>query len=530
MKQKFISLAFAGLAYSFGFTQPVIQNQKTIGGSNYDELHSSCVTKDGGLIIAGISYSNKSGEKTQNTRGGSDYWIVKMNRAGKIEWDKTIGGNGDDYCKDVIQTSDGGYAVVGESLSNISVEKSEDSRGFGDYWLVKLDSAGNIQWDKTIGGNNTELIDNLVQTDDGGYILAGSSNSDISGEKTDYCRGNLDIWVVKLDKRGNKVWDKTIGGDNYDLASGVLITNDGGLAIAGFSGSGKSGEKSEENRGVQSDYWIIKLDKKGNIQWDKTIGGAVDDYARGIQQTEDGGYMIAGASNSYLSGEKTDNSRGGYDYWVVKLDSKGQVIWDKTIGGNADDSEVWCLEKTSDGGFIFGGKSSSDISGEKTESSRGGFDYWVVKLDESGQVQWDKTLGGFGEDNMLSINEARPNYYVVGGFSWSDISGDKTGQTRGLADYWVVLLHDQEVAGTTSASTINNVKTSFLAYPNPAKDKLNIKVDGKAVVSLSDQSGKIILTKTIENNAVINLSALAAGLYFVKNNTTGRTQKIAVIK
>jgi hypothetical protein len=282
---------------------------------------------------------------------------------------------------------------------------------------------------------------------------------------------------------------------------------------------------------VQSDYWIIKLDRKGNRQWDKTIGGSVDDYARGIQQTEDGGYMIAGASNSYLSGDKTDNSRGGYDYWVVRLDSKGQFKWDKTIGGNGEDMEVWCLEKTSGAGFIFGGRSSSDISGEKTESNRGGFDYWVVRLDDAGQVLWDKTLGGLNDDLMFSVNEARPNYYVISGLSWSDISGDKTEQTRGSADCWVVLLHEASTAKTASASAVHNsFKTSFLVYPNPAKDKLNVKVYGKADIALSDQSGKIILTRTIENSGIIHVISLSAGMYYLKNVTTGEIQKLIVTK
>ena len=407
------------------FTQAIIQAQKVIGGSKYDELHSIYATKDGGLIAAGSSYSNKSGEKTQNTRGGRDYWVVKMNKTGKIEWDKTIGGNSDDICKAVIQTSDGGYALVGESYSNISVEKSEDSRGASDYWIVKLDSAGNIEWDKTIGGSGTEFIDNLIQTDDGGYILAGSSDSYASGEKTENSRGGLDMWVVKLNEFGKKVWDKTIGGNDYDLNSGVQITRDGGLILAGFSGSNKSGEKSEDNRGVQSDYWIVKLDKRGNIQWDKTIGGSIDDYGRGVQQTDDGGYVIAGNSNSNISGEKTENSRGGYDYWVVKLDSAGHFMRDETIGGNYDEVDVWCLEKTSDGGFIFGGSSYSDISGEKTESSRGASDYWIIKLDNKGKIQWDKTAGGDSYDNLLSIKEVAKGKYALGGYSWSSVSGDK---------------------------------------------------------------------------------------------------------
>jgi hypothetical protein len=151
-----------------------------------------------------------------------------MNKTGKIEWDKTIGGNDNDYCKAVIQTLDAGYLLVGESYSNTSVEKSEDSRGGGDYWIVKLDSLGNIEWDKTIGGSGTELIDNVVQRSNGNYLLSGSSDSYRSGEKSEDSRGGLDMWLVELNKSGKKIWDKTIGGNSYDLASGIIITKDGG--------------------------------------------------------------------------------------------------------------------------------------------------------------------------------------------------------------------------------------------------------------------------------------------------------------
>jgi hypothetical protein len=534
MKQKILFLIVSGITFSYAFAQTVIQTQKVIGGSKYDELHSICVTRDGGLIATGSSYSNKSGEKTQNTRGGADYWIVKMNKAGKIQWDKTIGGNSDDNCKAVIQTSDGGYALVGESYSNISVEKSEDSRGFNDYWIVKLDSAGNIEWDKTIGGNGTELIDNLVQTDDGGYILAGSSDSYASGEKSENTRGNFDMWVVKLNKFGKKVWDKTIGGYDYDLCSGVQITKDGGLILAGFSGSNRSGEKSEDNRGVQSDYWIVKLNRRGNIQWDKTIGGSTDDYCRGVQQTDDGGYIIAGNSNSNISGEKTANSRGGYDYWIVQLNSAGHFLRDKTIGGNNDEIDIWCLEKTSDHGFIFGGSSYSDASGEKTEGNRGASDYWVVKLNRSEKIEWDKTVGGDNYDNLLSIKEIAKGKYAVAGFSWSDISGDKIFSSRGEADYWIVLLTEQqsniEAASIDDNSTITIDKKNFTAYPNPAKEIIHIIADKKTQFVLTDQWGKTVVTKVIENTGSISVAGLSPGLYYLKNSLTGAVQKIAVEK
>ena len=345
--------------------------------------------------------------------------------------------------KSIIETSDGGYALIGESNSPISVEKDEDSRGSADYWFVKLDNKGNVEWNKTIGGTGHNYADNIVQTKDGGYVIMGSSDSFQSFEKSENSHGVFDYWVVRVDKKGNILWDKTLGGDNFEFGSPIELTSDGGMLVGGFSSSNISFEKTENSRG-DYDYWVVKLDKYGHVQWDKTIGGSGGDFCRGIQQTNNGGYVLAGFSNSNISGEKSENSRGGQDYWVVKLNSVGQLLKQKTIGGNADDNDVWNLEKTKDGGFIFGSGSLSGISGEKSEDSRGDYDYWVVKIDRDLNLQWDKTIGGAAYDALFSIREVEENEYVLGGVSWSDVSGDKTGSSRGLADYWIVWLKDRK--------------------------------------------------------------------------------------
>ena len=425
MKHKIIYLSIVTcILWCNALTQPVIKSQKSIGGTNYDQLVAICKTKDGGLIAGGNSLSNKKYEKSQNFRGDQDYWVVKMDSTGKIQWDKTIGGLGYEDFKSVIQTYDGGYALIGESASPISDEKSEDSWGGNDYWLVKLDSMGNIEWDRTIGGSGTEYIDNVAQTKDSGYILAGSSDSPISGYKTENTRGFFDYWVVKVDKRGHKIWDKTIGGNDYEFCSPVLLTNDGSILLGGFSQSNISGEKTEDSRGGY-DIWLVKISAQGKVKWDKTIGGNDFDNAEEIIQTDDGGYFMSGNSSSNISGEKTEDSRGGSDYWIVKTDSKGNKLWDKTFGGSGDDHQNLGgpLEKTSDGGYILGGTSNSYISGEKTEDSRGDYDYWVVKVDVNGNKQWDKTIGGTGYDVLASIKETAPNNYKVAGTSYSAYYG-----------------------------------------------------------------------------------------------------------
>jgi hypothetical protein len=538
MKPKFLPVTFLGcIMYANAFAQITITAQKTMGGSGGDYFTSMAPTSDGGLISGGTSWSDISFEKSENGRGNGDYWVMKTDKDGKIQWDKTIGGSDNDNLKSVIQTSDGGYALIGESNSNISFEKTENSRGQHDFWLVKLDGTGNIQWDKTIGGSGTEYIDHIEQTKDGGYILAGSTDSYMSGEKSEDSRGAVDYWVVKLDANGQKVWDKTIGGNSYDWCSPFALTKDGGVIVGGFSISNISGEKTENQRGG-SDYWIVKLDSKGNIEWDKTIGGSADEWCHGLYQTTNGDYVIGGSSASGISGEKTAYNRGGVDYWVVKIDKKRNIQWDKTIGGNADD---WCnsMIPTKAGGTAIFGGSLSSASGDKSEYSRGGADFWLVNLDHKGKLLWEKTVGGYYDDWGDAVVETEKNVFWIGGLSYSPIGADKTEFARDNGDYWIVKLNDDKHSSPKD-STSKNVYSqliqrnlndpAFTVYPNPVKNQLNIYTGSKAFLSLTDQSGKLILTKTIDGKGLVDCNKLPAGVYILKNNTTGETQKIMVSK
>ncbi len=429
-------IVLTGISYTTAFTQPVIRTQKAIGGNDLDFFTSMALTKDGGRIAGGYSISNISGQKTENRRGAFDYWIVKLDSTNKIEWDKTIGGNDIDILTALQQTQDGGYILGGYSFSNASGEKTQNSKGSADYWIVKLDNKGNIEWDKTIGGKSFDNLFSLQQTSDGGYILGGFSFSNKSGDKTQNSRGGTDYWIVKLTGTGNIEWDKTIGGNESDDLSSLQQTKDGGYILGGGSSSNISGEKTENSKGSE-DYWIVKLNSKGNVQWDKTIGGTETDHLNSLQQTTDGGYILGGHSFSNISGDKTENSRGGADYWVIKLGSNKNIQWNKTLGGN-DLDIASSIQQTSDGGYVLGGHSFSNISGEKTENSRGADDYWIVKLGSKGNKQWDKTLGGSNSDECFSIKETSKNNYVAGGFSLSNANGDKTSKSRGDKDYWLV--------------------------------------------------------------------------------------------
>jgi len=281
----------------------------------------------------------------------------------------------------------------------------------------------------------------------------------------------------------------------------------------------------------------VKLNRKGNIQFDKTIGGSETDQLNALQQTSDGGFILGGHSFSDISGDKTENSRGsgGFaDYWLVKLGSTGNIQFDKTIGGS-DLDILTSLQQTSDGGYILGGRSFSNTSFEKSENTRGvnDDDYWIVKVDNKGKKQFDKTIGGTNFDECYSIKEISRNHYLAGGWSLSNVSGDKTSKTKGDKDYWLVDVAFKtagQIAETTSENiaSIKIPSTDFSVYPNPAKDVLHIQSENKTVMVLSDASGKTVLTQNINGNADINISHLPAGLYYAKNLATGAVKKVVI--
>ena len=303
-------------------TAPEVEWGKTLGGSSYDRAYSVQQTSDKGSILAGVTKSFGAGE--------SDFWLIKTDPNGNKEWDKTFGGSRLDSAHSVQQTSDGGYILAGVTQSF--------GAGESDLWLIKTDSNGNKEWDKTFGGSNVDSAHSVQQTSDKGYILAGLTNSFGAGES--------DFWLIKTDSNGNKEWDKTLGGPNHEYARSVQQTSDGGYILAGLTNSFRAGDW---------DFWLIKTDAKGDKEWDKTLGGSGDDSAYSLQQTSDKGYILAGYTNSFGAGDS--------DFWLIKTDSNGNKEWDKTFGGSHFD-RAYSVQQTSDGGYILAGYTYSFGAGK----------------------------------------------------------------------------------------------------------------------------------------------------------------------
>ncbi|HAD13154.1 MAG TPA: T9SS C-terminal target domain-containing protein [Saprospirales bacterium] len=525
MKKVISFLAATLCAFSPLLSQyPFIEWQNTIGGDDIDVLNCLQQTFDGGYILGGYSKSNISDDKTENSIGIGDYWVVKLDPNGDVEWQNTIGGGSNDELTSLQQTIDGGYILGGYSNSYISGDKTEHSVGYDDYWVVKLNSIGDIQWQNTIGGNSYEYFTSIQQTSDKGFILGGTSLSDISGDKTENNWGSIDFWVVKLDTSGAIQWQNTIGGESDDRLHSLQQTTDGGYIIGGSSSSNNWGDKTE-NRIGQFDYWVVKLDAAGAIQWQNTIGGSFNDQLYSIQQTADGGYILGGDSNSNISGDKTENSLGSHDFWVVKLDTDGVIQWQNTIGGSSDDF-LHSLQQTVDGGYILGGSSSSDISGDKNQNSRGGLDYWVVKIDNLGVIQWQLTIGGSSGDGLNSICQTNDNGYILGGISHSYFSFDKIESNLGNGDYWVVKLSPTHLHAGEALPPL----TGITLFPNPATDALFVYSEATSTLCLRNIFGLVLSTHTIQGESEIDLSRYPNGIYFLIEMETGIGHRILKTK
>ncbi|MGV3502371.1 MAG: IPT/TIG domain-containing protein [Adhaeribacter sp.] len=432
------------------FSIPVAVSQtntwdQVYGGDDNDALTCLQPTRDGGYLLGGTSFSGISGNKTTGNRGqcdpsfcSSDYWLVKIDSAGTKVWDKTIGGNQTDILTSLQATADGGFILGGYSNSGAGADKSQDSRGSYDYWVVKIDSAGNKLWDKTFGGEEAEGFTALHQTTDGGYVLGGYSSSSKSEDKTENSRGDYDYWVLKLDAAGNKLWDKVYGGSGEDKLAALIPTSDGGFLLGGFADSDSSADKSEDGRG-SFDYWLVKTDAQGNKTWDKTIGGDKTDILTALLQSPDGNYLAGGYSPSGITGEKSEDSKGMTDFWVLKLDPQGRILWNKSLGGTGAEV-LTSLQASTDGGYLLGGYSDSNISGNKSQAGQGLADMWVLKLDATGYLAWDRTFGGSATDGLAALHQAADGSFLLGGWSDSAMGGDKSQAPQGRNDFWVLKL------------------------------------------------------------------------------------------
>lgn len=549
MRKLYLLLLFS--VSSISYSQDILW-EKSYGGTHADYLFDAQPTADYGFILAGSSLSNKTGNKADDNHGDLDFWVWKMKENGELDWQKSFGGSGFDFLQSIKNTRDGGFILAGTSSSSKGFQKKDHCKGLADFWVIKLNAAGDEQWQRTIGGSAQDELLCAFQTRDGGYILGGSSSSSpnpISASKLDEnsfaadiysksekCRGSMDYWIVKLDKEGVIQWQKTYGGQYSDVLRSMEQTSDDGYILVGYSNSPVSGDKTEAHRGV-GDYWALKINDKGVIQWQKTYGGDGDDQPYAIHQTKDGGYILGGNSNS-SNALTTEGGivSNGTDYWVLKLDKEGGVLWSKTFDFGKVDI-LTSLVENEDNTYLIGGHTRnsrpksgggslvSKAVGMVAKEKDGINDYIALKINGEGEEIWNKSVGSGGEDILRKLIETRDGGYLMAGTSNSGSSKDKNSNI-GSNDFWVVKLKDKQ--------KIEKVKASIEAIPNPANAYTNVIIGydfTEGTATLIDMLGRNLQHFKINNRTVpVNLNGYAEGVYIVKIQTDVKTESVKIIK
>ena len=362
---------------------------KTYGGKENDFGYSVKQTTDGGYILTGST--NSFGN------GNYDVYLIKTNSQGTEEWNKTLGGSNQEGGYSVQQTTDGGYIVTGNTYSY--------GNGEYDVWLIKTDSQGIIEWNKTFGGSEYDDGRSVQQTTDGGYIITGKTDS--------FGNGGYDVYLIKTNSNGNEEWNKTFGGSNWDVGNSVQQTSDGGYIITGYT-------FSFGNVNGQNDVWLIKTDSNGNEEWNQTFGGSQNEYGSSIQLTTDGGYIITG-STVY-----TENFDG--DVLLIKTNSEGIEEWNKTFGGT-DFYSGSSVQQTTDGGYIISGYTIVDYNPRWGNSN---VDVYLIKTNSNGNEEWNKTFGGNKSDRGHSVQQTTDGGYIITG------STSSFGSFTHDSDIWLI--------------------------------------------------------------------------------------------
>ncbi len=499
---------------------PSIQWQKCYGGMYDEEPTEIILSNDGGYLIVGSTGSN-DGDVTGNHGGTSstvcgaypcpDAWIIKIDTVGTLLWQKCVGGTSWDIFNAVIQKDNNNILCFGSAISNDGdVSGNHNPSISPDLWGVQIDSNQSVTWQKCYGGLNGDVAYNFCKTADSGYIICGATFSNDGDVIGFHSNSTSDIWVVKIDSSGNIQWQKCLGGSNIDEAFAVRQTLDGNYIVGGSTSSGDGDVIGIHN---SQDMWLVKLDTIGNIIWQKCLGGSAYESMSSLLFTSDGGFIATGTTNS-VSGDVTGwhvSSLYWADIWVVKMDSSGNIQWQHCYGGT-DDEDYPSIAKTSDGGYVVSCSTKSTDGDVTGLHGMFPFDIWVFKIDSLGNLQWERTLGGSGSDLTLSgnlIKQTSDGGYIVSGITDSN-DGDVSGN-HGSQDIWVVKL----APDYSSVASLSSPITDFTTYLNPGTNQLTLTFyangNERTQVQLLDITGRVLLQQPLSVTSGFNKQEVQAG-------------------
>lgn len=489
---------------SFTFGQPPIEWRQS-AGSGYEEFaYSMDRTLDDGYVFAGWSINPVS-------HGGRDYQVTKVDNKGKVQWQRWYGGTFHDEAKCIRSTSDGGYIVAGYSSSNDSdVTGHHGNVPIGDCWIIKIDSSGNLLWQKSVGGSQEDAAVSICEASDGGYVFVGTTASSANGDISDSLKYQSMLFV-KLSSKGALEWVRTLSPFGGQRAFCIEPTSDNGFIVTG------------ESAGSNNDAVVLKLNNVGDTLWARKYGGGLYDYLFSVKQTADSGYICAGHSSSSdrdLSHNFGQPGSATYDAWFLRLDANGDRIWSRSYGG-FDQDFISSIKLTPDGGFIAAGETSSAADDIKGYHGPEGSDGWIVKLNADGDLEWNRAYGGSSRDHAYDIVGSEDGGYVFLGSTFS-FNGDNLGFAETYL--WLVKLGVESGVEHYSAFSITapieiDQATNTLITNDVLTLSCKINTPGTFSFSITDLQGKVI--KLIEHVVIpdddyrlsVNLSELASGFY-----------------
>lgn len=488
---------------------PTLQWSHCFGGSQYDIGYDVEVTNDNCFLVISNTLSN-DGDIVLN-HGSADVWVIKLDSTGNTMWQRSYGGSNGDGSAAICKTYDG-MSVIGGGSSSIDGDLTFN-QGSADYWVFKIDNVGNIVWQNTYGGSGPEFIRSIWATSDSGFVAVGDCDSD-DGDVTGHhgvASSDPDIWVIKIDSLGQLVWQKSLGGIYGEEGYGVCQNRFGDYYIAGNCAI-PTGDVTANYGGF--DFWIVKLNDQGNIIWERSLGGSSSESPNSILPTWDGGCIVTGESSS-IDGDVTGN-HGGADVWVVKIDSSGVIQWQRSYGGSGGEGG-WNIRKTNDGGYVvLAGSSSMDgeVSGQ-----HGFLDFWLFKIDSLGNLLWQNCFGGSLIEQPASVAPIDDENFMLVGYTYSndgDVFGNHVGTCNQLGDTCVEIW----VAKVDVLTSVNEIKSDKdnLSFPNPVINSIHLdslEIDDQ--INIVNLFGNICFQTTASTtNMLIDVSDLPCGMYLIQ--------------
>jgi len=496
--------------------------QKDIKSSTQDFLSQVITTIDQQYLISGSSIQAATSKlQSATSNSGYDFHLVKLNQQGEEAWEKYFSGNNHDFLSATVATQEGGFLLAGTSYSTKGLDKKEDSKGGSDIWLIRLNEFGDELWQKTIGSASDEESRAVIQTTDLGFVVAANVQNSAKGY------GSKDVLIIKLDKNGKELSQIILGGKGLDEVEKMIPTKDGGALLGIYSRSGKTATnnlssatpKQTENFG-EGDYWIVKLNKDGKVDWEKNFGGKGDDHLRTLSLTSSG-YLIGGESRSERSGNKTVGLEEGTDIWLISLNERGEEIWQKSYNFKNRDvlMGISTINSSDDKskGFLLGGYTQAEGRIEADDET-----FWMLYLNQDGNEQWRKHVKGESrkrEERLSDIKLNRDGSIILVGTSAEEL---------GKENWKIVKLGDKQIDQLIE-------KQNIKIYPNPVSDYAYVEIgfDFKdAEINLYDMSGRQLQNLKTKNKVTkINTQSLIQGAYLVTIKTDeNKTANAKLIK